>query len=43
MKETREENHMAKTHRSITYISVLFSELISIYLYIFGAFLELIM
>ena len=36
MKETREENHMAKTHRSITYISVLFFfELIGNYIYIF--------
>ena len=35
MKETREENHMAKTHRGITYISVLFLELISNYICIF--------
>ena len=38
MKETREGNHMAKTHRTITYISVLLYELISNYTYIFGPF-----
>ena len=41
--QTSDKNHMAKTRRSITYISVLFFELISNYIYIFGAFLELIM
>ena len=36
------KNHMAKTHRGITYISVLFFEFIINYIYIFGAFVELI-
>ena len=34
------KNHMAKTHLGMTYISVLFFELISKYIYIFGAFLN---
>ena len=38
-----DKNHMAKTHRSITYVSVLVFESISNYIYIFGAFLELTM